>query len=117
MGKRKNPLKFVDGVAYGLFAMMDTYGFPLSDSILICEQTMVVPGLPAFACDAVLAGWKPEKAVSVVCDALRELGRPVDPRLRQGLRFATQDAARWCSKAMSSQESYDGYERKRIDPV
>lgn len=101
----KNPLKKIDGggdrpIMGGLFKMADTFGFSLEDSILECERRGFAPGLPAFVCDAVLAGWKVEKAIERVTSAWRELGRGLLPeKVVAGLRKAAEYPGRFGTKA------------------
>lgn len=88
--KKRNPLKQIGittegkAVMGGLFAMADTHGFPLEDSIGLCVQLGCCPGLYDYIESAMRAGWSKEKAVKRVIAACRDAGFPVSPLLLHG---------------------------------
>ena len=98
----KNPIKLHDGIALGLFQMADTLGFPLADSILECRKFGYAPGLPSFVCDAVLAEWKPEKAINQVRVAFADLGETLPVIVEKGLAIAAQQPDRWSSAQVAA---------------
>lgn len=65
-----NPLRLFEhsGVTYatGLFALHDTHGFSLADSIIECNRRGWYPCVEQFFYDALKAGWSRDKARQVV---------------------------------------------------
>ena len=105
---KKNALFFVEDlsehppIACGLFALADTHGYPLADSIAQCRTHKFAPGLIAYVCDAVLSGWTVDRAVRVVRDALRDLGEQMPALVEYGLRLAAKSPDRWSTKSMKT---------------
>ena len=83
MMKKNNPLKQIgittEGkpVMGGLFAMADTHGIALSDSIMLCVERGWCPGLYDYIDSAMRSGWSRQKAVNRVVVACRDAGFPV----------------------------------------
>ena len=86
-------------IVTGLFALADTHGFSLTDSILECRKRNIAPGFPAYVCDAVLAGWPVDRAIARVSEALRDCGENLPDLVEHGLRFAARTPDRWCSRS------------------
>lgn len=58
----------------GLFAMHDTIGFSLADSILVCRKWGGTPSIVSFVADAIKAGWPAERAIKVTMSNLIDAG-------------------------------------------
>ena len=74
------------------FKYLDTYGLPLVMHMDFCESKGFRTALDYFVADAVKAGWKFEKAISVAQGALQEkygpkLGQEVARRLESGIKM------------------------------
>ena len=59
------------------FRLHDTHGLPLGTTLQIARQKGVAVSLPDFYRDACRARWKPEKAVTIVREALIDVGESV----------------------------------------
>ena len=87
----------------GLFKMADTYGFPLSESIIELRKRGCVPDLLGYVADAVLAGWTDEKAVKDVLHELQFTGDFNPPEeFERGLQMAAGDPQRFSTKSRRS---------------
>ena len=76
----KSPLRIVgitaEGkmVIAGVFAMHDTFGFLLADSLMAAKTRGYEISLPSFVADAIVAGWKKNRAIQKVKEALNDIG-------------------------------------------
>ena len=77
ISRMTNPLRLVkrpSGQIFctGLFAMHDTFGFPLACSLHECRLRGWIPCVRQFVADAICSGWERAKAEVVVADAVAE---------------------------------------------
>jgi alanyl-tRNA synthetase len=56
------------------FKLHDTHGMPLSSTLDCAEEKNMNVSIPHFYRDAVKAGWKPERALAVIDEALTDDG-------------------------------------------
>lgn len=104
MAKKKAPVLVgytVSGkpVMAGLFKFQDTYGFPLCFSIIECQKRGIVPCLPSFVADAVLAGWRPDRAIVKAREGFRDAGCDGDDwsLVKEGLAIAAKEPEKYCT--------------------
>lgn len=60
--------------ASGLFALHDTHGFPLAESIIECYRRRWLPCLNDFRACALRAGWSKETIERTIAEALQDAG-------------------------------------------
>lgn len=93
--------------------MSDTHGLPLNMSIVESQKIGVTPSIPSYVCDAVLAGWNPEKAIDSAIQGVREsdlfLGIIIPDdgyeEMRMLLEIAARQPTRWCTKTLADKHN------------
>lgn len=77
---------------HNAFYFVDTYGLPLVFQMDVAERRGLQVALDSFVRDAVLAGWKFEKAIAACREALTErhgaqIGHEMTERLSRGMKL------------------------------